>query len=137
MAYLSTAANAGRHSNKAVVSVTFTAWRSVGGSGTETQKNKSEDRAMLELSSEIPTEGAERGLTLPEYCVFSPLLQYLYHISDFSQDTSIPSSAPATSDFRIPWTEKLKKTCDPLLIILGLDQTIQPTIKPSLLTCHD
>lgn len=35
MAYLSMAANAGRHSNKALVSVTFTARRSVGGSGTE------------------------------------------------------------------------------------------------------
>lgn len=105
MAYLSTAANAGRHSNKAVVSVTFTARRSVGGSGTETrQNNKSEDRTMLDPSSKIPKEGAERGLTLPEYCVFSPLLQYpsTYPGSDFSQDTSIPSSAPAMNDFWIP-----------------------------------
>ena len=35
MAYLSMVANAGRHNNKAVVSVTFTARKSVGGSGTE------------------------------------------------------------------------------------------------------
>lgn len=35
MEYLSTAASAGRHNNKAVESVTFTARRCVGGSGTE------------------------------------------------------------------------------------------------------
>lgn len=37
MAYLSMAASAGRHNSKALLSVTFTARRSVGGSGTESQ----------------------------------------------------------------------------------------------------
>lgn len=40
MEYLSMAANAGRHNNKALVSVTFTARRSVGGSGTERDTQK-------------------------------------------------------------------------------------------------
>lgn len=40
MEYLSMAANAGRHNNKALESVTFTARRSVGGSGTERETQK-------------------------------------------------------------------------------------------------
>ena len=40
MEYLSMAANAGRHNNKALVSVTLTARRSVGGSGTERETHK-------------------------------------------------------------------------------------------------
>ena len=60
MVYLSMAANAGRHNNKALVSVTFTAFRSVGASGPERMREMRKENGQNRAQT---TNGKNNKLT--------------------------------------------------------------------------